>query len=940
MSAFDGSSFRHAIIKADKDAVFSDLGQCDSILDGRRLSANCRYVSFMAKGGQALHVLPLSSPGRQASIPSIGPTSQGIQDHDFDPFAEGDDRLAAVSTDGKVYLWKIPNGGITSNLRDANELTTSTKSPLRGLAWHPSAQGVLAVRSSRQIFVFDTFTNGKEGAASADGIFKGDILSFCWNADGSAVAISSKDKVMRLLDPRREGAGCVLQECAAGQSHTGARFCNLCWLGDSPYLLSAGHSSSQDRELYVWDSRNLAEGPVLKEKVDSGNMSPLYPIYDADTGLLSLMSRGSCSVRLYEVNTSGTISITALACETVGSAALHGVTALPKQANALMDNEVIRLLFLNVADSGRCVVQPVSTLVPRKQSGFQQDLFPDTRVGGPPAMSAAHTEKEAAAEKVIADDGEAAPPTLKEVETASVGDKEESKRASSIKERLSSLGSNLKYRHLQVHYPPKEKTYFDLRQCKTANEGPEIACSDLFWATAYTGGGGPVYVGRHDALGRIASDCAVVNGHQSAVSDIAFSPFAPTVMATASSDCTVRIWNLPEKGSVPSMGVEDSSAKLTGFGNSVRTANFHPTCANILACTSLDKTIRLFDIESSEEITRISIANCASDMEPTISNLSFNYSGSQFAVACKDKVVRLCDPRAGSEELGIVGQSKKGLLGRNLRVEWCNHASSALSVLMTASVGASGMRVLHTFDPRNLDIPLTMSQVDTAAGQLYPMYDASMGAAFVVGKGDSIMRVYEIEMAVAADESVHALVAKACEFPTAPDRTTYTGMCMLPKRGCDIKKIECARILKLTTSSVQPLSISLPRADNLKGFFQDDVYLPVRSQQRFHSAGDYKKWLSGEADDSVLIEPYLESLQPEGMVPLSEKPKEEPKVSRVTSFRLQKDAEERERREKEESFDRLTALANQRASYNHNKNLCMGDDDEVDSDDNWSDSDD
>jgi hypothetical protein len=34
-------------------------------------------------------------------------------------------------------------------------------------------------------------------------------------------------------------------------------------------------------------------------------------------------------------------------------------------------------------------------------------------------------------------------------------------------------------------------------------DGPVIACSDSYWAVPYRGGGGPVYVSRHNNYGKI-----------------------------------------------------------------------------------------------------------------------------------------------------------------------------------------------------------------------------------------------------------------------------------------------------------------------------------------------------------------------------------------------------------------------------------------------------
>ena len=518
-------------------------------------------------------------------------------------------------------------------------------------------------------------------------------------------------------------------------------------------------------------------------------------------------------------------------------------------------------------------------------------------------------------------------------------------RVSSISSRLSALGS--RYKNLVIKYPHKEKSYFDLRPCLAQNEGHEIACSELFWATAYAGGGGPVYVSRHDSIGRIELDCPLINGHSSAVNDIAFSQFKSTLMATASKDCSVKLWQLPHDEPLISQTASEAVVTLNGFSNSVRTVNFHPTCANVLACTSLDKTVSIYDVEAGgDPLCRLDLnVACASSTTrteaPNIINMSFNYDGSAYAIACKDNNVRIVDPRLGPGS-AIVQQSVDGTLGRNLRVEWCSNGSSACSALLTVSVSSSAMRTVHLWDPRNWSAPLSSRSIDTAAGQLYPMYDQSAGICFVAGKGDATVRALEINMLRLEDtesecgDRLSALVDKAADFPAAADRSTYTGMCLMPKSCCDVTNIEVARLLKLTTTGVSAASITLPRADHLREFFQDDIFRPVQSASQSHNVEDFRNWLhAGEGEESF-IGPFMESLQPSGMIPLSEKPIEEPKVSRVSSFRAAKEAEEREARLKEENMARLTAMANIRAEYHPNTSM-GGATEETDSDDNWDD---
>ncbi|CAM9536412.1 unnamed protein product [Discosporangium mesarthrocarpum] len=87
---------------------------------------------------------------------------------------------------------------------------------------------------------------------------------------------------------------------------------------------------------------------------------------------------------------------------------------------------------------------------------------------------------------------------------------------------------------------------------------------------------------------------------------------------------------------------------------------------------------------------------------------------------------------------------------------------------------------------------------------------------------------------------------------------------MLPPRGdaLDVGAVEVARVLRLTTATVEPVSFFLPRSNNLKDFFQDDVYRPVRSADACLSSSE---WLSGGNPGEFGVGQRF-SLQPAGGV--------------------------------------------------------------------------
>ena len=135
---------------------------------------------------------------------------------------------------------------------------------------------------------------------------------------------------------------------------------------------------------------------------------------------------------------------------------------------------------------------------------------------------------------------------------------------------------------------------------------------------------------------------------------------------------------------------------------------------------------------------------------------------------------------------------------------------------------------------------------------------------------------------------------------------------MLPKRSVDVRNVEVSRLLKLSDSSVTPVSLTLPRAENLKSYFQDDLFKPTRGRSAMLSSYDYMH--HAPFDMSTM----LESLKPHDMIPLSEKPEEVKQKPKTTKFREQIDKVEEENKQREAEFKRLQDLALQRAKFHPN----------------------
>ena len=88
--------------------------------------------------------------------------------------------------------------------------------------------------------------------------------------------------------------------------------------------------------------------------------------------------------------------------------------------------------------------------------------------------------------------------------------------------------------------------------------------------------------------------------------------------------------------------------------------------------------------------------------------------------------------------------------------------------------------------------------------------DVDNSLLFVAGKGDGNISFFEVDGSEI--------------FPLSDykSNTPQNGMCLLPKKVCNVLSCEIARFMKLSGTRVEPIRIEVPRQES--SFFQDDLY--------------------------------------------------------------------------------------------------------------------
>lgn len=355
-----------------------------------------------------------------------------------------------------------------------------------------------------------------------------------------------------------------------------------------------------------------------------------------------------------------------------------------------------------------------------------------------------------------------------------------------------------------------------------------IKASTKYYVVALFGGGGPMHVGRLDRPGRFEyGTSSAVEGHTGSVLDMDFNPFDDSMFASASEDSLIKLWSIPEdweptdsKGlAKQGDNLTESLVDLVGHRKKVTLLRFHPTASNVLASTSADYTVKVWDVEKAEAISTFDGFG-----DNLIQDVVWDIKGDIMATSCKDKSVRFIDPRAGTLAREIK-QAHDGL--KSMKLTFLGETGKFMTT------GASKSREVKVWDLKNLSQPLTTEVIDTSSGALLPLYDQDTNILYLCGKGDGIIRPYEFE-----DKGPYLHKLNDGFRSTTPAK----GMCFVPKRGLDVMQCETARILKVTNNDgIHPLSWTVPRKSDA---FQDDIFPDCASSNPAHSADE---WVAGSS---------------------------------------------------------------------------------------------
>ncbi|KAF5379613.1 hypothetical protein D9757_009193 [Collybiopsis confluens] len=382
-----------------------------------------------------------------------------------------------------------------------------------------------------------------------------------------------------------------------------------------------------------------------------------------------------------------------------------------------------------------------------------------------------------------------------------------------------------KYRHVFGQSGKKEYLIENVKVTNNAWDTNIIAASGKYVSVNWNASGGGAFAilplpspfnPIPDFPQKLPDSLPLARNHTASVLDTDWSPHNDSLVASGGDDGKLMIWQVDDS-TFEGWGSEhwvpkdfDPVWRIEASPRKVGQVLFHPTAANIVASATGDHAVKLWDLARTEDPR-----NVLTGHNDAIQSLAFNSTGTVLVTTCRDRKLRMFDPRAGSDAVRIT-DGHGGIKGA--RAVWMGDHDRI------ATTGFSKMsdRQVAIWETGGLG-NLKTTTVDQSSGVVMPFWSDN-NILFLAGKGDGNIRYYEYE-----NDNLFALDEYKS---TDPQR----GMCFLPRRSLNVSDCEIARAYKIAGSSIEPIAFIVPRrADG----FQSDIFPPAPSYEASMSADEF-----------------------------------------------------------------------------------------------------
>ncbi|PYI07682.1 coronin-like protein crn1 [Aspergillus sclerotiicarbonarius CBS 121057] len=202
-----------------------------------------------------------------------------------------------------------------------------------------------------------------------------------------------------------------------------------------------------------------------------------------------------------------------------------------------------------------------------------------------------------------------------------------------------------KYRHVFGRSTKKEQCYDNLRVSRNAWDTNLVKANPKYLSVNWeAGGGGAFAVIPLEERGKLPERIPLFRGHTAVVLDTDWNPFNDDLIASGSDDGKVMLWRVPENFTLhPDVDVDDIQdvapvGKLSGHSKKIGHVLFNPAAENILATASGDYTVKIWDIEAGAPKLTLNLGDI-------VQSQSWSANGSLLVTTSRDKKLRIWDVR-------------------------------------------------------------------------------------------------------------------------------------------------------------------------------------------------------------------------------------------------------------------------------------------------------
>nr|CDP32639.1 Putative protein of unknown function [Podospora anserina S mat+] len=376
-----------------------------------------------------------------------------------------------------------------------------------------------------------------------------------------------------------------------------------------------------------------------------------------------------------------------------------------------------------------------------------------------------------------------------------------------------------KYRHVFGKPTKKEFCYDNLHISRNAWDTNLLKVNPEYISVNWeSSGGGAFAVIPVNERGKLPDQIPLFRGHTAAVLDTDWNPFNDRIIASASDDGKVFIWEVPQGFTLHTDAEEIVDvapvSKLGGHSRKVGHVLFNPAAENILASSSGDQTIKLWDIGTGQ-------AGHTLKHPEIVQSLSWSANGAMLVTTSRDKKLRVWDVRQEKpvhEHPGHEG-------AKNSRAVWLGEHNR----IATTGFSRMSERQIALWEPGRAQPIGGFTSLDSISGVCMPFWDDGSNCLYLAGKGDGNIRYFEYQ-----NDKFEFLA----EYKSGdPQR----GVAFVPRRGINVHENEVMRGYKTVNDTyIEPISFTVPRRAET---FQSDIFPPATGVKPAMTA---KEWFDGK----------------------------------------------------------------------------------------------